>query len=157
MPRAFGLEWFQDPVGTLGVDLLHERSDRRVFGRRVGAVEIVGRDHAAYAPRPRLPGQFGKREWNKLRRLVHTRDALRLRSRAAFANLLIKTPRPKSQQAQKVRPSASKIAVFMGRNQGREPVRPTASTGFMERATGIEPVSEAWEASILPLNYARPN
>jgi hypothetical protein len=25
----------------------------------------------------------------------------------------------------------------------------------LERATGIEPVSEAWEASILPLNYAR--
>gem|GEM_PF-2399704 len=25
----------------------------------------------------------------------------------------------------------------------------------MERATGIEPVSEAWEAAVLPLNYAR--
>ena len=25
----------------------------------------------------------------------------------------------------------------------------------VERATGIEPVSEAWEAAILPLNYAR--
>ena len=25
----------------------------------------------------------------------------------------------------------------------------------MERATGIEPASEAWEASILPMNYAR--
>jgi hypothetical protein len=25
----------------------------------------------------------------------------------------------------------------------------------MERAMGIEPTSEAWEASILPLNYAR--
>ena len=24
-----------------------------------------------------------------------------------------------------------------------------------ERATGIEPASEAWEASILPMNYAR--
>ena len=24
-----------------------------------------------------------------------------------------------------------------------------------ERVTGIEPVSEAWEASILPLNYTR--
>ena len=30
------------------------------------------------------------------------------------------------------------------------------STGVkMERATGIEPASEAWEASILPMNYAR--
>ena len=26
---------------------------------------------------------------------------------------------------------------------------------FMERATGIEPALEAWEASVLPLNYAR--
>ena len=26
----------------------------------------------------------------------------------------------------------------------------------VERAMGIEPTSEAWEASILPLNYARP-
>ena len=25
----------------------------------------------------------------------------------------------------------------------------------MERATGIEPASEAWEAPVLPLNYAR--
>ena len=29
-------------------------------------------------------------------------------------------------------------------------------TGFMERAMGIEPPSEAWEASILPLYDARP-
>ncbi len=36
-----------------------------------------------------------------------------------------------------------------------KPVRPTASTGFMERAMGIEPTSEAWEASILPLYDAR--
>jgi hypothetical protein len=27
---------------------------------------------------------------------------------------------------------------------------------ILERAMGIEPTSEAWEASILPLNYARP-
>ena len=26
---------------------------------------------------------------------------------------------------------------------------------FQERATGIGPASEAWEASILPMNYAR--
>ena len=26
---------------------------------------------------------------------------------------------------------------------------------FMERAMGIEPTSEAWEAPVLPLNYAR--
>src|SRR5712691_11148501 len=36
-----------------------------------------------------------------------------------------------------------------------KPVRPTASTGIMERAMGIEPTSEAWEASILPLYDAR--
>ncbi len=28
-------------------------------------------------------------------------------------------------------------------------------TSLIERATGIEPASEAWEASILPMNYAR--
>lgn len=26
---------------------------------------------------------------------------------------------------------------------------------FVERATGIEPALEAWEAPVLPLNYAR--
>ena len=25
----------------------------------------------------------------------------------------------------------------------------------LERVTGIEPVSEAWEAAVLPLNYTR--
>ena len=29
--------------------------------------------------------------------------------------------------------------------------------GEMERATGIEPVLAAWEAAVLPLNYARPD
>jgi hypothetical protein len=29
------------------------------------------------------------------------------------------------------------------------------SAGHLERATGIEPVSKAWEAFVLPLNYAR--
>ena len=32
---------------------------------------------------------------------------------------------------------------------------PGARLGGVERATGIEPASEAWEASILPMNYAR--
>ena len=32
---------------------------------------------------------------------------------------------------------------------------PGARPGGLERATGIEPASEAWEASILPMNYAR--
>src|SRR6266446_5229911 len=34
-------------------------------------------------------------------------------------------------------------------------VRSTESSGFMERAMGIEPTSEAWKASILPLYDAR--
>jgi hypothetical protein len=55
----------------------------------------------------------------------------------------------------KARPTASKIEHLMGQFQGRKPVKPTASSGFMERAMGIEPTSEAWEAPILPLNYAR--
>ena len=33
--------------------------------------------------------------------------------------------------------------------------RSTESSVFMERAMGIEPTSEAWEASILPLYDAR--
>jgi hypothetical protein len=53
------------------------------------------------------------------------------------------------------RPTASKTANFSGRFKGWRPVRPSASTGFMERAMGIEPTSEAWEASILPLYDAR--
>ena len=32
----------------------------------------------------------------------------------------------------------------------------TAGRQEVERATGIEPVSAAWEAAILPLNHARP-
>src|SRR5215831_19417518 len=31
-------------------------------------------------------------------------------------------------------------------SQSGKPVKPTASTGFLERAMGIEPTSEAWEA-----------
>jgi hypothetical protein len=53
------------------------------------------------------------------------------------------------------RPTASKTRVFIGNFGGRKPVNSTASTGFMERAMGIEPTSEAWEASILPLYDAR--
>jgi hypothetical protein len=34
-------------------------------------------------------------------------------------------------------------------------VKAIESSGFMERAMGIEPTSEAWEASILPLYDAR--
>ena len=37
------------------------------------------------------------------------------------------------------RPSASKIGQFTGFLKGGKPVKPTASTGFMERAMGIEP------------------
>ena len=29
------------------------------------------------------------------------------------------------------------------------------ATGEVERAAGIEPASSAWEAEVLPLNYAR--
>ena len=36
------------------------------------------------------------------------------------------------------RPSASKIRGFEGQFRGGKPVKPTASTGFMERAMGIE-------------------
>ena len=43
------------------------------------------------------------------------------------------------------RPTASKIVEFRGDFGSGKPVKPTASTGFMERAMGIEPMSEAWE------------
>jgi len=35
---------------------------------------------------------------------------------------------------------------FIGGNQQLPSVKAIASSGFMERAMGIEPVSEAWEA-----------
>src|SRR5713101_8668293 len=53
------------------------------------------------------------------------------------------------------RPTASKAKRFTGQFRAGKPVKPTASTGVMERAMGIEPTSEAWEASILPLYDAR--
>jgi hypothetical protein len=43
----------------------------------------------------------------------------------------------------------------MGNLGEGKPVGPTALTKVMERAMGIEPTSEAWEASILPLYDAR--
>ena len=46
------------------------------------------------------------------------------------------------------RPTASKIVQFDETFRCGKPVKPTASTGFMERAMGIEPTSEAWEAAI---------
>jgi hypothetical protein len=35
-------------------------------------------------------------------------------------------------------PTASKTTHFIGHFSGMEPVKPTASTGFMERAMGVE-------------------
>jgi hypothetical protein len=34
-------------------------------------------------------------------------------------------------------------------------IKAIESSGFLERAMGIEPTSAAWEAAILPLNHAR--
>jgi hypothetical protein len=48
------------------------------------------------------------------------------------------------------RPSASKTGQVMGQFREWKPVRPTASTGFMERAMGIEPMSEVWDG-LVPL------
>ena len=50
-------------------------------------------------------------------------------------------------------PSKTGQFYVQSRELGR--VRSTESSGFMERAMGIEPTSEAWEASILPLYDAR--
>jgi hypothetical protein len=51
----------------------------------------------------------------------------------------------------------SKIAGFEWSFSDSAALRSTESSRLMERAMGIEPTSEAWEASILPLNYARPS
>jgi hypothetical protein len=50
---------------------------------------------------------------------------------------------------------ASKTGLFLGCFQRLGRLKAIESSGFMERAMGIEPTSEAWEAPILPLNYAR--
>src|SRR5262249_25055197 len=42
-----------------------------------------------------------------------------------------------------LRPKSCVLGVKFG---GGKPVKPTASTGVMERAMGIEPTSEVWEA-----------
>src|SRR5260370_26592582 len=47
--------------------------------------------------------------------------------------------------------NSGQLAPFSSLSSGRA----TESTRFMERAMGIEPTSEAWEASILPLYDAR--
>ena len=49
----------------------------------------------------------------------------------------------------------SKTSRFLVQFRELSRVRSTESSGFMERAMGIEPTSEAWEASILPLYDAR--
>ena len=51
--------------------------------------------------------------------------------------------------------AASKTQSFTRQFRDVKPVKPPASTVFLERAMGIEPTSEAWEASILPLYDAR--
>jgi hypothetical protein len=50
---------------------------------------------------------------------------------------------------------ASKTDHFLGYFQRLSRIKTIESSGFMERAMGIEPTSEAWEASILPLYDAR--
>jgi hypothetical protein len=50
---------------------------------------------------------------------------------------------------------ASKTGCFMRCFQRLSRVRAIGSSRVMERAMGIEPTSEAWEASILPLYDAR--
>ena len=50
---------------------------------------------------------------------------------------------------------ASKTQHFTGCFQRLSRVRAIESSRLMERAMGIEPTSEAWEASILPLYDAR--
>ncbi len=51
--------------------------------------------------------------------------------------------------------SPPKQATYRGFFSSFSRVRSTESSEVMERAMGIEPTSEAWEAPILPLNYAR--
>jgi hypothetical protein len=53
------------------------------------------------------------------------------------------------------RPTIVQNAPFFVEFRQLSRVRSTESSGFLERAMGIEPTSEAWEASILPLYDAR--
>jgi hypothetical protein len=50
------------------------------------------------------------------------------------------------------RPTASKIGCLVGHFREGKPAKPTASTGFLERAMGIELTSEAWEAKVFKSN-----
>ena len=50
---------------------------------------------------------------------------------------------------------ASKTDHFLRYFQRLSRIKAIESSGFLERAMGIEPTSEAWEASILPLYDAR--
>ena len=56
-------------------------------------------------------------------------------------------------------PRLRRIKRRTGRTSNAENKKPLAEQGVenMERAMGIEPTCEAWEAPILPLNYARRN
>ena len=48
-----------------------------------------------------------------------------------------------------------KDALVHSKSQKNNPLRSKGLSKAMERAMGIEPTCEAWEAPILPLNYAR--
>src|SRR4029077_13464489 len=87
-----------------------------------------------------------KTEHPKLSLLSPQADVLRQRRRAN--RTIDEVPNCRVQDAhcgRNPRPTESKTRLFIGNFGGRKPVNSTASTGFMERAMGIEPTSEAWE------------
>ena len=49
----------------------------------------------------------------------------------------------------------SRLVAVLGWWTFPAPLSPIPTTGSRERATGIEPAFRAWEARVLPLNYAR--
>ena len=103
-------------------------------------------DHAG-TPSPPLPTRLG---WKVGYSYLFS---TRLRKTLHAFRLLVRAPQRFGRAATVQLPSKMRRFLIEFRELSR--VRSTESSGFMERAMGIEPTSEAWEASILPLNYAR--
>jgi hypothetical protein len=85
--------------------------------------------------------------------ICEMKEAIPMQGRPPFQFSIWKqTPVRKSRvqldsDRQNPRPTASKIAHFMDQFGGWKPVKPTASTGVMERAMGIEPNAQCGQVA----------
>jgi hypothetical protein len=78
-----------------------------------------------------LPGRVNAKVAKEVAKSLLAIRAAKFENAASKFGCLCRNPRP----------TASKIGRFKGQFRGGKPVKPTASTGFMERAMGIEPKS----------------